>query len=204
MSLYLVDDWQEQVWKIGALTQVDVTKRRQHSIEFAMGSIHETYKSKHNSGRNFEKKKSTESWTATTGTRPGWLAYLCPDTIPGYTMIQNFHPDAGCWPFQKFCQFCPDWLLAFFKISTKSVRIVTKPPLPLPGVLLPLTLGGLTNPCASLTHLVQFDECCCKGRDMIDLMLEVATVWRWRKAIEKHCKKQSLRYKRKGMVYMCR
>ena len=106
--------------------QVDVTKKRQHSIEFAMAKIHETFNTKHKSGWNFEKKEyrkpNGDYWCRT------WPASICPDTIPGYTVIQNFRPDRGCWPFQKFCQFCPDWLLAFFKNLTKSVWIVTKPP----------------------------------------------------------------------------
>ena len=104
--------------------RVDDTKKRQHSIEFAMAKIHETYNSKHKSGRNFEKKEYRKSngdyW------RRSWPASICLDTIPGYTVIQNFRPDGGRWAFRKFRQFCPDWLLAFLKISTKSVQIVTK------------------------------------------------------------------------------
>ena len=50
--------------------------------------------------------------------------------------------------FSKIFQFCPDWFLAFFKISSKSVQIVAKPPLPFPGVLQP----GASNSRISRTH----------------------------------------------------
>jgi len=46
-----------------------------------------------------------------------------------YRVRQNFCPDQGLWLFRKFRWFCPDWHPAVFKISSKSVRIVTRPPL---------------------------------------------------------------------------
>ena len=63
------------------------------------------------------------------------MSHICLNFGPGYILRQKFCPERGLWQFQKIPQFCWDLLLAFSKISEKFVRIVTRPQLPLPGVL---------------------------------------------------------------------
>ena len=92
-------------------------KKRQHSIEFAMAKIHETYNSKHKSGQNF----GAESRTATTGAGPGWLVYVRTPYLAtqwyrisvrmeGTGLFKNFvnFVRIGSWPFSTFRQNPPD------------------------------------------------------------------------------------------------
>ena len=97
---------------------VDVTKKRQHSIEFSMTKIHETYKFKHKSGQNFKKKEYLQkverrllvpdlagyhmsghhTWLHSDTEFPsGWRALAFSKNFVNFVLI-------GSWPFSKFRQ----------------------------------------------------------------------------------------------------
>jgi hypothetical protein len=59
----------------------------------------------------------------------------CPDSCLWPPYWAKFCLDNPCRPRSKIGLFCPDFTLAIFEISSKSVRIGKQDPLPLSGVL---------------------------------------------------------------------